>query len=55
MNKPLLAWVRSLSYTKLQEEFDLYCNLQARGVMDEIIQEALAVELDRRDAVGENT
>ena len=53
MMKPLLAWVRSLSYTRLQEEFELYKSLQARGVMDEIIQEALAVELDRRDALGD--
>ena len=38
-----------LSQDALEDEFELYKSLQARSVRDEIYQELLAQELDRRE------
>ena len=38
-----------LSQDDLEQEFELYKSLQARSVRDEIYQELLAHELDRRE------
>ena len=38
-----------LSQDELEDEFELYKSLQARSVRDEIYQELLAQELDRRE------
>jgi hypothetical protein len=38
-----------LSQDDLEQEFELYKSLQARSVRDEIYQELLAQELDRRE------
>jgi hypothetical protein len=38
-----------LGQDELEEEFELYKSLQARSVRDEIYQELLAQELDRRE------
>jgi hypothetical protein len=42
-------YVGKVPYSDLEEEFELYKSLQARGVRDEIYQELLAQELDRRE------
>ena len=42
--------ISQLSQDELEDEFELYKNLQARSVRDEIYQELLAQELDRREA-----
>jgi len=41
--------ISQLSQDQLEDEFELYKNLQARSVRDEIYQELLAQELDRRE------
>lgn len=41
--------ISQLSQDELEDEFELYKNLQARSVRDEIYQELLAQELDRRE------
>jgi hypothetical protein len=41
--------ISQLSQDELEEEFELYKSLQARSVRDEIYQELLAQELDRRE------
>ena len=41
--------IGQLSQDELEDEFELYKNLQARSVRDEIYQELLAQELDRRE------
>lgn len=41
--------ISQLSQDDLEEEFELYKSLQARSVRDEIYQELLAQELDRRE------
>ena len=41
--------IEQLSQDELEEEFELYKSLQARSVRDEIYQELLAQELDRRE------
>jgi len=42
--------ISQLSQDQLEDEFELYKNLQARSVRDEIYQELLAQELDRRES-----
>jgi hypothetical protein len=41
--------IEQLSQDELELEFDTYRTLQARSVRDEIYQELLAQELDRRE------
>ncbi len=41
--------IADLPQDELEDEFDLYKSLQARSVRDEIYQELLAQELDRRE------
>ena len=48
--KNLKFKIEQLSQDDLEEEFELYKSLQARSVRDEIYQELLAQELDRREA-----
>ena len=45
----LKAKIVDLPQDELEDEFDLYKSLQARSVRDEIYQELLAQELDRRE------
>ena len=45
----LKANIADLPQDELEDEFDLYKSLQARSVRDEIYQELLAQELDRRE------
>jgi hypothetical protein len=45
----LKAKIADLPQDELEEEFELYKSLQARSVRDEIYQELLAQELDRRE------
>ena len=45
----LKAKIQDLSQDELEEEFELYKSLQARSVRDEIYQELLAQELDKRE------
>jgi hypothetical protein len=45
----LKAKIVDLSQDDLEQEFELYKSLQARSVRDEIYQELLAQELDRRE------
>lgn len=45
----LKAKISNLSQDDLEREFELYKNLQARSVRDEIYQELVAQELDRRE------
>ena len=45
----LKAKIADLPQDELEYEFDLYKSLQARSVRDEIYQELLAQELDRRE------
>ena len=45
----LKAKIVDLSQDALEDEFELYKSLQARGVRDEIYQELLAQELDLRE------
>jgi hypothetical protein len=41
--------ISQLSQDDLEQEFELYRSLQARSVRDEIYQELLAQELDKRE------
>jgi hypothetical protein len=41
--------ITELSQDDLEQEFELYKSLQARSVRDEIYQELLAQELDKRE------
>ena len=50
LTKNLKFKIEQLSQDQLEEEFELYKSLQARSVRDEIYQELLAQELDRREA-----
>lgn len=45
----LRAQIADLPQDELEDEFELYKSLQARSVRDEIYQELLAQELDRRE------
>lgn len=45
----LKAKIADLQQDDLEREFELYKNLQARSVRDEIYQELVAQELDRRE------
>ena len=45
----LRAKIVDLPQDELEDEFELYKSLQARSVRDEIYQELLAQELDRRE------
>ena len=45
----LKAKITELSQDELEDEFELYKSLQARSVRDEIYQELLAQELDKRE------
>jgi len=47
--KNLKFKIEQLGQDELEEEFELYKSLQARSVRDEIYQELLAQELDRRE------
>jgi hypothetical protein len=49
----LKAKIVDLSQDELEYEFELYKSLQARSVRDEIYQELLAQELDRREQLEE--
>ena len=41
--------IRALSDDDLEDRFQLYKSLRSRSVQDEIVQELLAQELDKRD------
>lgn len=45
--------IRALNNDDLEDRFELYKNLRSRSVQDEIVQELLAQELDRRELRGE--
>jgi hypothetical protein len=45
----LKAKIADLPQDELEDEFKLYKSLQARSVRDEIYQELVAQELDRRE------
>jgi hypothetical protein len=49
LTKNLKFKIEQLSQDELEDQFELYKSLQARGVRDEIYQELLAQELDRRE------
>jgi len=49
LTKNLRFKIEQLSQDELEEEFELYKSLIARSVRDEIYQELLAQELDRRE------
>ena len=49
LTKNLKFKIEQLSQDELEEGFELYKSLQARSVRDEIYQELLAQELDRRE------
>ena len=49
LTKNLKFKIEQLSQDELEEEFELYKSLMARSVRDEIYQELLAQELDRRE------
>lgn len=49
----LKATIADLAQDDLEDEFELYKSLQARSVRDEIYQELLAQELDRREQLEE--
>ena len=49
LTKNLKFKIEQLSQDQLEEEFELYKSLQARSVRDEIYQELLAQELDKRE------
>ena len=45
----LKAKIADLQQDELEDQFELYKNLQARSVRDEIYQELVAQELDKRE------
>jgi hypothetical protein len=49
LTKNLKFQIAQLSQDELEEEFELYKSLQARSVRDEIYQELVAQELDKRE------
>jgi len=49
LTKNLKFKIEQLSQDELEQEFELYKSLQARSVRDEIYQELLSQELDRRE------
>ena len=49
LTKNLKFKIEQLSQDELEEQFGLYKSLQARSVRDEIYQELLAQELDKRE------
>ena len=49
LKKNLQFQIEQLSQDELEDQFELYKSLQARGVRDEIYQELLAQELDKRE------
>ena len=49
LNKNLRFKIAQLSQDELEDQFELYKSLQARSVRDEIYQELLAQELDKRE------
>ncbi len=49
LTKNLKFKISQLSQDDLEQEFELYKSLQARSVRDEIYQELLAQELDKRE------
>jgi hypothetical protein len=49
----LKAKISDLSQDDLEREFELYKSLRARSVRDEIYQELLAQELDKREQLEE--
>ena len=49
LTKNLKFKIEQLSQDELEDQFELYKSLQARSVRDEIYQELLAQELDKRE------
>ena len=49
LKKNLQFQIEQLSQDELEDQFELYKSLQARGIRDEIYQELLAQELDKRE------
>ena len=49
LTKNLRFKIEQLGQDELEDEFELYKNLNARSVQDGIYQELLAQELDRRE------
>lgn len=49
----LKAKISELSQDDLEQEFELYKSLRARSIRDEIYQELLAQELDKREQLEE--
>ena len=49
LKKNLQFQIEQLSQDELEDQFELYKSLQSRSVRDEIYQELLAQELDRRE------
>ena len=49
LKKNLQFQIEQLSQDELEDQFELYKSLLARGVRDEIYQELLAQELDKRE------
>ena len=49
LKKNLQFQIEQLSQDELEDQFELYKSLQARGIRDEIYQELLAQELDQRE------
>jgi hypothetical protein len=49
LKKNLQFQIEQLSQDELEDQFELYKSLQARSVRDEIYQELLAQELDKRE------
>ena len=45
--------ITELSQDDLEQEFELYKSLRARSIRDEIYQELLAQELDKREQLEE--
>jgi hypothetical protein len=49
LTKNLKFKIEQLSQDELEDQFELYKNLQSKGVRDEIYTELLAQELDQRE------
>ena len=49
LTKNLKFKIEQLSRDELEDQFELYKSLASRSVRDEIYQELLAQELDKRD------
>ena len=49
LTKNLKFKIKQLNQDELEDQFEMYKSLQARSVRDEIYQELLAQELDKRE------